>query len=78
MSSLPADKLNRPEIEASLMSAGYLLRLESLRSIKSSVDILEVPQDPNLGFSCLEGLDHNGLISHFEVKVSPSKFEKLN
>lgn len=73
MSSLSADKFNRPEIEASLMSAGYLLRLESLSSIKSSVDILEVPQGPNLGFSCLEGLDHNGLISHFDVRVTLSE-----
>ena len=62
-------KMRYPEIENGLISANHLRR-EIQETLATSIDLLEIPQDPLAETIWLEGLDHGALLKHFEVIIS--------
>lgn len=62
-------EMRYPEIENGLISANHLRR-ETQNILSTSIDLLEIPQDPLAEAIFLEGLDHGALLKHFEVIIS--------
>jgi hypothetical protein len=64
----PEGEMRHPEIENGLISADdYLGHRESLKDVVTSIDLLEIPQNPMAEARWQERLDHQALLRHFEV-----------
>lgn len=63
----PEGDMRHPEIENGLFSPDYLRRRKGLKDVVTSIDLLEIPQNPMAEARWHEGLDHNALLQHFEV-----------
>lgn len=59
--------MHHPEVESGLISTEYLQHLDALASVTTSIDLLEIPKDSGDGIGWWNGLDHQGLLKHFEV-----------
>ncbi len=69
--------LDRPEVEYGLAAPAYFHHRETPTSPTTSIDVLELNQ--HCGMQWKQGLDHDGVIHHFEVqsRVSGSTLKCL-
>lgn len=59
-----------PEIENGLIAANHLRQPETQKTLSTSIDLLEIPQNPSAEATWREALDHDALLEHFEVVMS--------